>query len=300
MNHGRVRMVLGELAEVAGELHGLLAVEAPEFEPFWSDVLARSRAFLADSAPMSSEAVECVARDVVAACAEVGMGTLSDLVLTRPTPEEMDRDTDHLHALRCRVVVLGRRLLGVVHEDSVDTIALRRHLNIERTIAAGSRTLLKPTAFDGLMSALWTARNIGEDDYGVTGGGVGEFLEAGVTFAEVTSANAVIPDDDFLLDIQRVKSQVANVLGDSSTPTEERLRGNHENTSILNTTGRGTGGALDMYDQVTGRSTEEQNSPSAPPTAPGAARETTSAMPAGPAAAPGGAYDMTNGPRSPR
>jgi hypothetical protein len=81
------------------------------------------------------------------------------------------------------------------------------------------------------MSALWCARNLGADDYGVTGGGIGEFLEAGVTFEEVTSATPVIPDDDFLLDLERVKTQVSNKFGKTSTPTEERARGNFGNTS---------------------------------------------------------------------
>jgi hypothetical protein len=174
-------------------------------------------------------------------------------------------------------------------------------LNIERKLAAASRTLLKPTAFDGLMSALWCARNLGADDYGVTGGGIGEFLEAGVTFEEVTSATPVIPDDDFLLDLQRVKTQVANKFGKASTPTEERVRGNFGNTSIANTTrGKEGGGVAEMYDQVIGRSTQEQNSPSATPEAPGAAQPTSSLMPSGPAVAAGGAYDMTNGPRGAR
>lgn len=171
-------------------------------------------------------------------------------------------------------------------------------LNIDRRLSEAAREVKKPTCFDGMMSALWTARNLSEDDYGVTGGGVGEFLEAKVPFSDVTSAKAIIPDDEFLADIQRVVSEVKNKQGDKSTPTEELVRGNKQNTRILNTTGNGTGGAKDMYGQITNRSTQEQNHPGPAPTAPGAGQPNSSVMPAGPARAPGGAYDMTSGPRA--
>jgi hypothetical protein len=159
--------------------------------------------------------------------------------------------------------------------------------------------VLKPTAFDGLMSALWCARNLGADDYGITGGGLGEFLEAGVKFSEVTLATAVIPSDDFLNDIKRVTSEV-NKKVDDSTPTEELLRGNHKNTRVLNTAGTtGSGGARDMYGQVIDRSTHEQQSPSpTQPVAPGAVSPTSTASPTAPAVAPKGAYDTTSGPRA--
>jgi hypothetical protein len=148
-----------------------------------------------------------------------------------------------------------------------------------------------------MMSALWTARNMGVDDYGVTGGGLGEFLEANVPFSDVASSHAIIPDDDFLADMQRVITEVKKKTGIASTPTEEALRGNNKNERILNTTGTGTGGAKDMYGQIADRSTQEQNHPSAAPQAPGAAKQTSSAMPTGAAAAPSGAYDQVNGPR---
>ncbi|HSR97661.1 MAG TPA: hypothetical protein VLM79_11455, partial [Kofleriaceae bacterium] len=134
-------------------------------------------------------------------------------------------------------------------------------LHIERKAEAAARTLLKPTAFDGLMSSLWCARNLSEADYGITGGGLGEFLEANVPFADVTKAEAVIPSDDFLADLQRVSSEVKDKLGDQSTPTEELVRGNTTNTRIINTSGNGTGGVKDMYGNVIDRSTQEQQNP---------------------------------------
>lgn len=173
-------------------------------------------------------------------------------------------------------------------------------LNIDRRLSSAAREVKKPTCFDGMMSALWTARNLSKDDYGVTGGGVGEFLEAKVPFSDVTSATAIIPEDDFLADIQRVVSEVQGKEGDKTSPTEELVRGNHRNARILNTTGNGTGGAKDMYGQIIGRSTQEQNHPSAAPNASAAAQPSSGLMPAGPARAPGGAFDMTSGPRGRR
>jgi hypothetical protein len=170
-------------------------------------------------------------------------------------------------------------------------------LNIDRRLSAGARDIRKPTAFDGMMSALWCARNMGTDDYGVTGGGLGEFLEAKVPFSDVTSAHAIIPDDDFLADMQRVITEVKNKTAGASTPTEEALRGNNKNAKIANTTGNGTGGVKDVYGQIADRSTKEQNSPSVAPHAPGAAKPDSGAMPAGAAVAQQGAYDQKNGPR---
>lgn len=170
-------------------------------------------------------------------------------------------------------------------------------LHIDRRLSGAARDVRKPTCFDGMMSALWTARNLGADDYGVTGGGLGEFLEAKVPFSDVTSATAIIPDDDFLADIQRVVKEVERKTGGASTPTEELLRGNNTHARILNTTGDGTGGVKDMYGQIIDRSSQEQNSPSAAPHAPGAIQPDSSATPAGPAVAAGGAYDMSKDPR---
>jgi hypothetical protein len=160
-------------------------------------------------------------------------------------------------------------------------------LNIERKIAPGARQLFKPTAFDGLMSALWTARNMTETDYGLTGGGSGEFLEANVMFSEVTSAKAVIPSDDFLADIQRVNTE-ATKKAPGSSPTEELLRGNDENVKILNTSAKKPDGAKDAYGEIIDRTKQEQTTPSPAPNAPGAAQPTSTAMPTMNAKAKGG------------
>jgi hypothetical protein len=161
-------------------------------------------------------------------------------------------------------------------------------LNIQPTLAAGSRELRKPTCFDGMMSSLWVARNQPGEVYGVTGGGIGEFLEKGITYAEVTSATAVVPNDDFLADIQRVASQVKNA-GLKSTATEEMVRGNGGNVSIMNT----SPGVSQMYRDIVGTTRNEAQNPGARPDAPGSQRPVPGAgtRPGTPAAAPGGAYD---------
>ncbi len=153
-------------------------------------------------------------------------------------------------------------------------------LNIERTLTAGARDIRKPTAFDGLMSVLWVSRNIGENDYGVTGGGIGEFLEKGVLFSEVVTAQAIIPNDDFLADIQRVVSQ-AKAAAPGSTATEEVARGNGAATSILNTSPE-VGG---MYNNILSTTAGEKQNPSAAPAAPGAVQPTSASTPATPAGA---------------
>ena len=154
-------------------------------------------------------------------------------------------------------------------------------LNIERKVAAGARELRKPTAFDGMMSALWTARNQPGEVYGVTGGGQGEFLEANVPYADVTSATAVIPNDDFLSEIQRLAAAVP----DDSSVGEELLRGNAVGTNLT----------TDLYQGVLDRSTEEANNPGNSPVAPGAATPGGggAAAPGSAAVTPGGTFDRS-------
>ena len=117
-----------------------------------------------------------------------------------------------------------------------------------------------------------------------------------VPWSEADSITAVIPNDDFLADIQRVMTQTKNEVGEpnagagkASTPTEELMRGNTDATSILNTGPEAKG----SYGTVIGQSKKEAATPSAGPTLPGASQ---SAPPAGPttaAAAPGGSLEQT-------
>jgi hypothetical protein len=59
----------------------------------------------------------------------------------------------------------------------------------------------KPTAFDGMQSALWVSRPDG-DAYGVTGGSAKEFLARDVKCSGILSAKAVIPSADMRAEIQ--------------------------------------------------------------------------------------------------
>ena len=189
-------------------------------------------------------------------------------------------------------------------------------LSIDTSLGRRTRDVRKPTCFDGLLSALWTSRNVGESDYGLTGGGAAEFLESNVPWSEVSSARAVIPGDDFLADIQRVATQVANafespaqvqarrdgsasVTDSAFSPTAELARGNRRDTSILNTTS-GRSGVGGMYGDLVSDTTREHNTPGASPSVPGAASPSApaAAAPRGPAAASGGAFDTRGGPRA--
>ncbi len=125
-------------------------------------------------------------------------------------------------------------------------------LNIQPDKASSVTEARKPTAFDGLLSALWVSRNQQDQTYGVTGGGAREFLMKGVTWGEVTSATAQIPSDAFMGELQRLADQFKSVDGQSTTPGEEILRGN------LDPTGR----TRSTYQNVFGATAQEANSPS--------------------------------------
>lgn len=137
----------------------------------------------------------------------------------------------------------------------------------------GMREARKPTAFDGMMSALWVARNQPGQTYGVTGGSAREFLERGVTWAQVTAAVPVIPSDTWMAELARLNAAV-NASTPGSSVGEELLRGNDP----------GVQATAPAYQQVFGQSLQEAHAPS---TVPG------QAAPMGPAAAQaGGTFDQ--------
>lgn len=147
-------------------------------------------------------------------------------------------------------------------------------LTIEPT---GMREARKPTAFDGMMSALWVSRNQDDQTYGVTGGGAREFLERGVTWAAVKSAVPVIPSDTWMAELARLNAAV-KASAPGSSVGEELLRGNDP----------GVAATAPAYEQVFDRSLEEAQ---APTTVPG-----QSAPVGGAAMAPGGTFDTTRTP----
>jgi hypothetical protein len=75
-------------------------------------------------------------------------------------------------------------------------------INFELSPSAFQGTARKPTAYDGMQSAHWVSRPQGEDTFGVTGGGLKEFIADNVKASGIVSAKAMIPSDDMKQQIQ--------------------------------------------------------------------------------------------------
>lgn len=146
-------------------------------------------------------------------------------------------------------------------------------LNITKSNTA-ARELRKPTAFDGMASSLWVARNQPGQTYGVTGGGVGEFLEKDVKYSDVTASTVSIRSDDFVEEIQRLVA-IAKPL--NSTVMEETLRGN----------AMGTSESTHLQQRITDRTTREAHTPSDTPVSGASAGASPGA------AVSGGTYDRS-------
>jgi hypothetical protein len=67
--------------------------------------------------------------------------------------------------------------------------------------AASQLAARKPTAYDGMQSALWVSRP-GPDTFGVTGGGANEFLCGDVPKSAITSAKLVVPEPALQQELQ--------------------------------------------------------------------------------------------------
>ena len=161
-------------------------------------------------------------------------------------------------------------------------------LKIDAALRPRTREIYKPTAFDGLMSALWTPRNNAGEVYGLTGGGAAEFLEKGITYADVSSSKAVVPTDDFIEEMARVAAEVSAKAPAGASSTEEMLRGNN--------TGTPTGEVKQTMTSVVDRTKQEQNAPGAMPANAQPQAPLPPAAAPTPAMAPGGAMDPVNGP----
>jgi hypothetical protein len=72
---------------------------------------------------------------------------------------------------------------------------------VDMATAKGSMEARKPTAYDGMQSALWVSRPTG-DTFGVTGGGANEFLAGKVPISSVKNAKAVLPSADVKQQLQ--------------------------------------------------------------------------------------------------
>ncbi len=75
---------------------------------------------------------------------------------------------------------------------------------------AGAFEAKKPTAYDGMQSALWVSRP-GPDSFGVTGGGANEFMAKDVAVAGIKSAQAVIPGADTLAQLQEAVTKARDM-----------------------------------------------------------------------------------------
>lgn len=67
-----------------------------------------------------------------------------------------------------------------------------------RTLSHGGVEIRKPTAYDGLMSAMWVARNQPGEEWGVLGSGLREALVNGFQYGDVVSAQAHIPPAHYI------------------------------------------------------------------------------------------------------
>lgn len=132
MNHGRARMLLCGVEQTAGELHAIVAREAPEFACFWRDVVAECRELVA-AEWLAPHALEELAQAIVRALG-VGMGSLSDLVLMREDRAEMKRANAHLDMLRNKLGAFGERLRLEAIEGTINTFVVRRHLTELETV----------------------------------------------------------------------------------------------------------------------------------------------------------------------
>ncbi|MCA9517800.1 MAG: hypothetical protein KC635_22830, partial [Myxococcales bacterium] len=70
--------------------------------------------------------------------------------------------------------------------------------------------LRKPTAYDGMQSSLWVARNQPAETYGMTGGGAREYLAQGVPVSSIKSCRGVVPSEDFLGQVTRLQARAVD------------------------------------------------------------------------------------------
>ena len=119
----------------------------------------------------------------------------------------------------------------------------------------------KPTAFDGMMSALWVARNQPDQTFGVTGGGAREYVSAGVRWGAVTSAVPRIISNTYATELQTLANKYnsprwgGSWTGPPTSAGEEILRGNEPVPAATTQAGQ-------AYRQILGTSGAEQHSPS--------------------------------------
>lgn len=146
-------------------------------------------------------------------------------------------------------------------------------LKIQTDKAGGISDARKPTAFDGMQSALWVSRAGKAQTFGVTGGGVREYLAKDVKYSSVVSATVQGLSESFEAELAALGAMFKHKLvtkpdgstekvkagpGDRTTATEEMLRGNE-----LKPAGETlSGAAKSAYGSVGSAVKREQNTPS--------------------------------------
>ena len=71
--------------------------------------------------------------------------------------------------------------------------------------------LRKPTAYDGMQSSLWVARNQPAQTFGLTGGQAREYIANDVPVSAVVKASGVVPSDDFLAQVVRLSQRAKDI-----------------------------------------------------------------------------------------
>jgi hypothetical protein len=80
----------------------------------------------------------------------------------------------------------------------------------------------KPTAYDGMQSSLWVPRP--GDTFGVTGGGLREFLADSIKGSAVQTANARVPNSGLAAEIKKYNDDTKGATG-SASATDASVRG---------------------------------------------------------------------------
>jgi hypothetical protein len=115
--------ILLELGAIAERLHEIVMREAPEFEPAWREI-ALDAYRLAAGSVVANRDCEALS-DRVETALGIGLGSLTELVLEREAPDEMERVNDALDELRCRAGFAAIRLRNLGLETAVDLDQLR-------------------------------------------------------------------------------------------------------------------------------------------------------------------------------
>ena len=136
-------------------------------------------------------------------------------------------------------------------------------------------TIKKPTAYDGLMSAMWVARNQPDQEWGVLGSGLREALVNGMTYASATSAVGHIPPAHYTTNLQQAKldyesQNVSHLRRDGSqagTMTEQIARNTSQDNPLNSDpdTARPDGrfGAVKLGQRIVNESNHERQNPTA-------------------------------------